>query len=85
MASETLKRYPPQVIIEVINNVEWEEIEEKEELRQQLTWLQNDSSYKAPEQYFTVYNKLSQILNKYLGNPDTAWKKKISNIIQNIE
>ena len=91
MTSETTqrnpRRHPKEVIAKILKAVEWEELEKEteEKLRHELMYLLNDCSYRAPEQHFQVFDRLTRALETYLGEPDTDWKKKISNIIQNLE
>lgn len=81
------RRHPKEVITKILKAVKWEDLEkEKEEkLRHELMYLLNDCSYRPPEQHFQVFERLTRALETYLGEPDTEWKKKISNIIQNKE
>ena len=54
-------------------------------LKERLDEVIVDYIYKAHENKKIVILEIDQILQKYLGKPDTVWKKQIAEILCNLK
>lgn len=48
-----------------------------------LTDIAHVAKYKSPEQMPEYFQQVSDLLNNYLGEPDTEWKRKVQRIFAN--
>lgn len=55
------------------------------DLKLELEKIRRDTLYKAPEQMPEYFQAVANLLNDYLGEPDTDWKKKVANIFADKE
>jgi hypothetical protein len=71
-----------KIVQELVEKIKWDEVEDPVEMKVKLSQLLSNRVYNAPEQEYIVFEELDNILQKYLGKPDAAWKKEIINIIR---
>lgn len=55
-----------------------ESLKNYEDFIASLEWCIDDISYRAPEEQWVSWNHFESRLIKFLGTPDTDWKKEIN-------
>lgn len=58
-----------------------EHVPEGHQLRKDLNWLDTDSKYKAPEQMYDQFYKLSIFVNNAVSGPLEGWQQDVVNIL----
>ena len=71
-----------EIVQELVEKIKWDEVEDPVEMKVKLSHMLSNHVYNAPEQEYIVFEELDNILQKYLGKPDAAWKKEIVDIIR---
>lgn len=68
------------VIDQIITAIPKEECDNYPNMLEVLRKIQRDTEYRAPEQMPEYFRQVSYVLETYLGEPDTDWKREIVEI-----